>query len=97
MRPGEALGIEPRRLREDVGVTAAWAVGAGAPEPVQQAELDKPAQAALGRPQLAIHEQRCQLRGDDVGTEEPEQEVLLASLAPARMERSESGLGLAPG
>jgi len=82
MRPGQALGIDPRRLGEDVGVTAAWAVGAGAPEPVEQAELDEPAQATLGSPQLAIHEQRCQLRGHDVGTEEPEQEVLLASRQP---------------
>jgi hypothetical protein len=54
-------------------------MGAGAPKPVQQSELDEPGKSALGRPQLSIDEQRCQLGCDDVSSEEPEQEVLLTS------------------
>ncbi len=79
MRLGEALDVDPRRPGEDVGVTAPWAVGAGAPEPSRQSKLDQPSQATLGRAQLSIDQQRRQLGGDDVGTEEPQQEVLLSS------------------
>ena len=68
----------------------------------EQSELDELGQATLGSPQLSVDEQRCQLGGDDVGNEEPQQEVLLSSresvqTAPARMERSESGFGSEPG
>ena len=79
MRPGEPLDVDPRRPGEDVGVSAPWAVRAGAPEPSQQSKLDEPGQATLGSPQLSVDEQRCQLGGDDVSTEEPQQEVLLSS------------------
>jgi hypothetical protein len=54
-------------------------MGACAPEAAEQSELDQPGQATLGSPQLSVDEQRRQLGGDDVSTEEPQQEVLLAS------------------
>ena len=78
MRPCEALDVDPRRPGEDVGVSAPWTVRAGAPEPAEQSELDQPGQATLGSPQLSVDEQGRQLGGDDVSTEEPEQEVLLS-------------------
>jgi hypothetical protein len=78
-RPGEALDIDPRRPGEDVGVAAPWSVGAGAPEPAKQSKVDEPGKATLGRPQLSVDEQRRQLGGDDVSTEQPQQEVLLSS------------------
>lgn len=41
LRPREALDVEPGRSGEDVGVAAPGTLGSGAPEPVQQAELDE--------------------------------------------------------
>jgi len=54
-------------------------MNAGTPEPSKQSKVDEPGQATLGGPQLSIDEQRRQLGGDDVSTEEPQQEVLLSS------------------
>jgi hypothetical protein len=79
MRPGKALDVDSRGPGEDVGVSAPWTVRAGAPEPAEQSELDEPGQATLGSPQLSVDEQRRQLGGDDVGSEEPQQEVLLST------------------
>jgi len=102
MRPCEALDVDPRRPGEDVGVAAPRTVRAGAPEPAEQSKVDEPGQATLGSPQLSIGEQRRQLGGDHVSTEEPQQEGCSRAgspvqLAPARTERSESAFGLGPG
>ena len=82
------MPADPARRHRTAPATAPRADADVAPDEVEvpahefgpiASGLDESGQPPLGRPQLPVDEERCELRGHDVAPEQPKQEVLVAS------------------